>query len=112
MANSWLKTDYLALKIQHPNYLEEDFLMVTGLRSDYRMYYAIVAIPSNLEAREEAYKALRAKFASYIDAPVESVEVTIKDYYFLVDDTLKSRSGIRLDKFPWEEKSEPHFQSH
>jgi hypothetical protein len=104
MANSWLKTDCLALKIQHQNYMEEDHLMLTGLRSDYRMYYAIVAIPSNLEAREEAYKALRAKFATYIDVPVESVEVTIKDYDFLVEDTLKTRSGIRLDKFPWSGK--------
>lgn len=96
----WLRTDVFCFKAQMPNWVEEDHLMVMGIREDRRVYYAYGPIPDIIAARSEAYKAIKAKFNSYLDAPATEGEFTNEEYIGLLDSTLRKWNGFVLDAFP------------
>lgn len=83
-----------------PSYVEEDHLMVMGHRDDNRVYYALLAIPGRPDDRREAYKALKEKFNSYLDAPVTTQPYTPMEYGLLVERTLGRYKAFVLDTFP------------
>jgi hypothetical protein len=96
----WIRTDVFCFRFQHPNYIEEEHLMVMGHRDDSRVYYAMIAIPERPDERVEAYKELKAKFNSYLKEEATSKSFTAIDYGLLVEDTIRKYKGFVLDSFP------------
>jgi hypothetical protein len=96
----WIRTDVFCFNKEMPNYIETDHLMVMGHRDDNRVYYAFVAIPERHDERIEAYKALKAKFNSFLKAEVTSAPYTAIEYGLLVEDTIRKYKGFVLDTFP------------
>ena len=97
---NWIRTDVFCFRKQVPQYIEEEHLMVMGHRDDNRVYYALVAIPERPDERVEAYKALKAKFNSYLKEEVHSPPYSAIDYGLLVEDTIRKYKGFVLDVFP------------
>lgn len=100
---AWLKADAFLFKMHHPNYVEEDHMAVMGLRSDFRCYYAVVTLPSKYAAIQEARKALKIRFESYLEDPPTSQVFTEEEYDKLVFQWLQERNGTMLDGLPWEQ---------
>lgn len=109
MANSWLKTDAFVCRKQHPNYIEEHHLVVMGLRSDSRVFYAIAPVPlyepnSVIRAeRKLAIDAIKERFDSYLADEGESQLFTESEYDELLSGWLKRNGGVLLDEMPWSE---------
>ena len=96
----WIRTDVFCFEQEMPNYIETKHLMVMGHRDDNRVYYAFIAIPERPDERVEAYKALKAKFNSYLKEEVHSPPYSAIDYGLLVEDTIRKCKGFVLDVFP------------
>jgi hypothetical protein len=96
----WIRTDVFCFSKEMPNYIETDHLMVMGHRDDNRVYYVLVAIPNRPNERVEVYKALKAKFNSYLKEEATTQPYTAIEYGLLVEDTIRKYKGFVLDAFP------------
>lgn len=96
----WLRTDCFCFKMQRPNYIEEDHLMVMGHREDRRVYYAWIPIPEHPPARPAAYIELKNTFNRFLNEPVTTEPYTADGYALLVEQTIHKYKAFVLDVFP------------
>lgn len=93
----WLETNCFAFKMQRPHYTEEDHICVMGLRSDFRVYYAFVAIPEHPKERPAANKALLREFNSFLREDPHSFAYTTEEYRSMVDKFMSGRKAVSIN---------------
>lgn len=93
----WLETNCFAFKMQRPTYTEEDHICVMGLRSDFRVYYAFIAVPEHPKARPEANKAMLHKFENFLSEEPHSLTYTTEEYRSVVDRYMRERKAVSIN---------------